>query len=733
MVDNAPNRVSSRDLWLRIFSTIRNKIVLPFFLLTIVIAALGTFISTRLTASSDQTRLANQLIESSRASSDAIVGWENRHLEVLRLLAFTINFPQALQNTDTGMLNSTMQALASNQKANLILSLDTKGRVKAGVQRTEEGNYGTDILVGADLGDLPMIAPLLSQTQDQQGDKYAGLVKIDQTIYLVSTAPVLIDSRDLAGVIVVGTPLHTVLLDVKGKVLADLLAYQSDGQLLDTTLLLEEQNAASGLNIPPALFTAILGTADQAVTLREITANKRQYQVAYTPLKIRGQTLAVLGVALPTDSITNLIITNRNGLGVMFALMTLVVVLIGLAISQNIARPIQHLTTTAEAVSEGDLSRQSNIRSTDEIGILSRTFDGMTQTLSVRNQQLEEAYYEQEKEAAFLSGILNSTADGVVVIAPDGQVTRLNPVAKDIIVANRKLWFNELADLVKMVDASGFAKKRLESKEQWYEALASPVYTIQNERVGVVVSLRDVTEQELTQRMRTAFIMQISHELQTPLAAVKGYIDLARATIGKADEKVTGFLQKALDTVGTLTRMVSQILDVAELTRGNLLLAHESVDISALVEKTVLDIEAEARSQNITLSWKIEDMPAIQGDHERLKWAFEHLVRNAYMYTLPGGQMEVTANAVEGTCMIHVKDTGVGIDPRDLPRIFEQFYRGSPVASDGTVIDKRGAGQGLFIARSIIEAHGGEINVESTKGKGSDFTVLLPVTSSTNS
>jgi signal transduction histidine kinase len=122
----------------------------------------------------------------------------------------------------------------------------------------------------------------------------------------------------------------------------------------------------------------------------------------------------------------------------------------------------------------------------------------------------------------------------------------------------------------------------------------------------------------------------------------------------------------------------------------------------------------------------MDNLVPYYGDKDRLSWAFEHLIRNACNYTMPGGHIGVFTSQENGHLVIRVHDSGVGVGPRDLPRVFEQFYRGNPVAPDGTVIDVRGAGLGLFIVKTVVEAHSGSVEVESRAGEGSEFIIRLP-------
>ncbi|MBN1431029.1 MAG: HAMP domain-containing protein [Anaerolineae bacterium] len=727
---SADGRSQSRGLRVSLLNTIRNKIILPFLLLTILVAAVGTFVITRLVASSIQDRLTNQLIETSRAAGDSVVSWETYHLNVLRLVIFTVGVPEYIEEHNQDSLTTALLALAANQNTSLLAGIDKDGNCVAAVRLESNGDYTTGSLQGQNLSSLPMVAAVLEGQQDQFGDKYAGALRIDGQMFLITVAPVSNGSGELVGAVAIGTPLYQILQETKTSVLADIGAYQSDGQALAATYLLADGSDTSSLDITPELFAKALQNSEESTVMQTITINGREHQAAYAPLRIRRDTLGVISVSMPNTMVANLISTNRNGLSVVFSLLAVVVVLMGFAIAQNLSHPIQTLTRTAQAVTAGDLQQQSNIRSGDEIGILSRSFDHMTRTLAAQRSALEDAYQEQQREAAFLSAVLMSTADGTVVFSrQSGEDTRLNPAAETIISANYSVWLSILNELAKQVLANHKpARQTVEIDRQWFEAVAAPVLMASGNEIGVVITLRDVTDQVLTERMRTAFIMQISHELRTPLTAMKGYIDLSRTMLSEADSRIRGFLDMAGESTEVLTRMVNQILDVTEMVRGTFNIAPQMAEIPDLLRTAIQEFQETIQTKSLNLHLEIDDLPPYYGDKDRLAWAFEHLIRNACDYTMPEGHIGVFANQDNGNLVIRVCDSGVGISSRDLPRVFEQFYRGHSVAPDGTVIDVRGAGLGLFIVRAVVAAHSGNVDVRSRAGEGTEFIVILPYT-----
>ena len=725
----------------RPFNSILNKIVLPFLLLTLLVAVSGTFIVTRVLAANVQDRLTNQLIDTARAASDRIVLVEQQQLDSLRLAVFTRGVPEALRDGDETTLERTMTALAGNQDLFTLIATDVDGNVVAGI-RSDNGSYITGWLVGQNLTITPIIQSATQQEQDELGDKFAGILIIDEQIVLLTVAPVYDQSGVFVGTMSVGVPLPEVLSSTKQEILADITFYQSDGSPLETTFVLPEAGIANGQNtddtqndqhdlaIAREQYLRTISASNDQIALDEIVVNGRTYQTAYVPLRVRQNDLGVLGVSLPSTIVTTLITTNRNGLSIVFALISGLTVIVGYIIARGLTNPIQRLAATAEEVSGGNLQIRSGVRTSDEIGLLGRTFDAMTERLNEQNQALEEAYRKQEQETAFLTAVLSSAADGIVVIAPEGEIVRVNPVAMDLFRSDETLWTDALTTLVNSVLNGETDRLRVNMQNQWFDALASKIVGADNQKmIGVVIALRDVTDQVLTEHMRTAFIMQISHELRTPLTVAKGFNDLALQMLADTESKIKGFLEHVAEQLAVLITLINQILDVAQLVRGELQLETDTFDLSVVLTDLVNEHHDEIESKSIKLKVDIEQLPRCQGDRERIKWGLDQLLKNAINYTPVSAEneIELSAHFRDSSIVLQVRDTGVGISRRDLPRIFEQFYRGFPITTDGKLIDVRGAGLGLFILDRVVQAHHGQVEAESQIGVGSTFTVYLPV------
>ncbi len=181
--------------------------------------------------------------------------------------------------------------------------------------------------------------------------------------------------------------------------------------------------------------------------------------------------------------------------------------------------------------------------------------------------------------------------------------------------------------------------------------------------------------------------------------------------------------------------MVVELLDISEISADNFAIRQDLLSVEQLVWSVIKGLVPEISAAQLDVTYMPRNRARlyIRGDDQRMRWALGHLVRNSIHYTQPGGHITVMAGVSgEETIEVRVEDTGVGISDKDLPHVFERFYRGEPRTSDGKRLDPRGLGQGLFVARTVTEAHGGHLSVQTEIGEGSMFTLNLPAAPATS-
>lgn len=241
--------------------------------------------------------------------------------------------------------------------------------------------------------------------------------------------------------------------------------------------------------------------------------------------------------------------------------------------------------------------------------------------------------------------------------------------------------------------------------------------------VGAVVTVRDATERRAVERMKDDFIATVSHQLRTPLTAIRGHLELVLDTeVGPLTAAQEKFLRVAIESADRLGDLVNSLLDVDRVERGRIHIRRDPVDVPRLIEDVAALFRVQAEHKGLTLDVDLARVPPVPGDYDRLHQAFSNLVANAVRYTAHGGVRVGVGPAPDGVAVV-IDDTGVGIPEGERARLFTRFFRGE----HPTVRGQAGTGLGLLITKGIIEQHGGRIDVESAAGSGTRFRVALPV------
>ena len=254
------------------------------------------------------------------------------------------------------------------------------------------------------------------------------------------------------------------------------------------------------------------------------------------------------------------------------------------------------------------------------------------------------------------------------------------------------------------------------------------IHTTTRDEVGQLAAAFNRMSQELDnlEASRRDLVANVSHELKTPITAIRAHLE---NLLDGVEEPEPEILQVMLAQSERLGRLVEQLLDLSKLESGEVPLRREEMTLAPLVAQVMSEIEVARADRDVALSSDLpENLPAIEADPERVHQVIFNLVDNAVRFTPEGGEVRIEAHRHDGSVEVSVADTGVGIPPEALPRLFERFYRVDSSRARG---EDGGTGIGLAIARSVVEAHGGTIRAESEPGHGSVFTFDLPLARST--
>ncbi|MCI0396173.1 MAG: ATP-binding protein [Chloroflexi bacterium] len=712
---------------------------MPYFLLTLAVAGVGAFIVTKLVTNSLEERFDNQLLDAGRVVAERMVDYENERLQVFRAVAGTDNVPESLAAGDAESLAGLVPQIVANSSTDAVVLLNREGEQIYSWRRVT-GQAAGGTVEGPDFSELEGVRLVLEGFEDAFGNKRVLLVDTPDGHTLYTVGPVMLDGVQ-AGAVLVGSDVRKMVIALTESAVARVTLYDPQGRVIETTLGLSADVAdlpeteerpvtvISLLQESPEQYRVVTEGAASQVPIRQAVVLNQRYRLAYGDWRLRDQSFGFFSVALPSNFIVNTAATSRNLLSLVFFLATLAVFSLGLLISQRIIQPLNRLVQVSRAVSEGDLDQRTQIQRADEIGVLARSFDAMTENLAERNRQLIE-------RASELQAILHSIADGVIVLDTNEQIITINAAAERLLVdMSQDFWKGSLRELAASVvsgnhsqplEMSDSQPKRYQAGKRMFSALAAPVETPSGRKLGTVIVLRDVTREAEAEHLKDSFVTSVSHELRTPLTVVKVYNDLLLKTAGDLlTEQHLNFIRKIGQSTQQLERHINQLINISEIQAGTLYLQKEAVDFPDLVRGVAENWRGPIEQKGVALEVVIPEQPyVVHGDGSHLNWAVENLFSNAYNYTESGGRIWVRVFTKNGDVRLEVEDTGVGIAPADQPHIFDRFYR----ADSELHYEVRGVGLGLYITRSIIELHGGRLWVESEPGLGSTFSLALPLT-----
>jgi len=369
--------------------SIRFKVILPYLLLTLIVAVTGAYVVTRLVSNSLGERLTNQLLEAGRVVSDTMARQEIKHLEAARILSYTRGLGDALQSGAVGQVALLAKPAAGGLNVESVMMFNAQGRESLHLIKQSNGTI-MDVTQLERQSTLSIVDGLLAGNDiESLPGRQVAIDPVDGRYYYYTAVPAVSGNR-MAGVVVVGTSLNTVLPLLKSTSLADIIIYGSNGQAIASTLGPQgtESLFIRTISIPDTLYQDVVHR-DETVTGENFEVDGRWYSLLRSPLKVGDDRLAVFAVVLPLDFVVESNSVNRNNYVFLYSAAMIGVIFIGYFVARLIINPLSSLVRTSRAIAGGDLTKRTDIESQDEIGVLANTFDEMTENLQLRTRQLE--------------------------------------------------------------------------------------------------------------------------------------------------------------------------------------------------------------------------------------------------------------------------------------------------------------------------------------------------------
>lgn len=404
--------------------------------------------------------------------------------------------------------------------------------------------------------------------------------------------------------------------------------------------------------------------------------------------------------------------------------------------SNWITKPIHDFSENALTISQGDLYGVIPPQKSDELNQLSNIINYMAHELA-RMQELNVGQIISDKIQT--EAILRNIADGVIVTDRDKRILIVNKVAetwfgfKEKEIQSKKIsQFLQIDTLIELIDDLQRGKSRLttefkyipfdSNQEKIFQANASRVTNEDNELIGIVTAIRDVTREREIDRIKTELVSMVAHELKSPLTSIFGFSELLLESNLK-DPQMREYAHIIMTESSRLTDLVNKFLDLTRLESGRTEIKMNPFDLHSVIDKMLESHIRQTENKSIKVIKEIpDDLPLVVGDQDMIEQVLLNLYSNAVKYSPKRSKVGLEAKQENGYIIVSIIDNGYGIPKESLSHIFDKFYRVSDTKMDGEV---EGSGLGLTLAKEIIQHHGGEIKVQSRLGVGSVFSFTL--------
>ncbi|MDI4644591.1 two-component system histidine kinase PnpS [Cohnella hashimotonis] len=471
------------------------------------------------------------------------------------------------------------------------------------------------------------------------------------------------------------------------------------------------------------------------------TLNENMLYVAYAVKDgATGEALGVIRLAMSLSAVEHSLdrmwMALALGLLAVFALAAVV----SYRVALSVTRPLERMTSAAKRMAGMDYKVRIPDAGKDEVGELGRALNAMA-------ANLQDHMGEIRRNELHLQSVLDHMISGVVMIGPDGRIRIYNRSAELLLGSlARERVGRSYTEAKQQYELLQLIRTGFETGEPIHEELTVyypeerllelnlvPIPMDDDTAPGLLLVLQDVSAIRRLERMRSEFVANVSHELKTPVAAVKGFAETLLAGAVNDPETARSFLKIIQDESDRLNRLIGDILELSKIESRRSPLQFSPIDLRTFLERQLEFLGTEAAKKEISLELDAPEELFIEADEDRLGQIALNLLQNGISYTPEGGRVRVKAVIVEAEreeggeveeyVRITVSDTGIGIPKKDLPRIFERFYRVDKARSRSS----GGTGLGLSIVKHLVELHHGTIRVESTVGVGSTFVIELPL------
>ena len=426
----------------------------------------------------------------------------------------------------------------------------------------------------------------------------------------------------------------------------------------------------------------------------------------------------------------------------------LVVIAIALVVSQRIVRPIRQVTGAARAIGRGEFDQEIPVTGSSEVGILAEEFNSMRWNLKSAVEKLTE----EEKK---MTAIVNSIAEGLILVDSNNRVLHINPAAERLLNLNADSIDKDITEVIQNDELIHIFEEdqrqilqhkptdQVPSRDEGINLISEVTLARYNEKLvlriiaspflnenglilGTVYLFDDITREKEIDQMKSDFISLVSHELRTPLTSIIGFVSfILDGKAGTINDRQRNSLARVQRQSKRLAALINDLLDISRIESGRIQMDQQPISLLDIATQRLEEIRPQADEKSIQLDLTApESVPEVLGDEARMGQVFTNLIGNAIKFTPDNGEVSVKVEADGNLLHVEVIDTGPGIPPEERQKIFDKFYQ----LSDISTRQQGGSGLGLSITKSIVEAHGGKLWIDDgNQGKGSNFQFVLPL------
>ena len=576
-----------------------------------------------------------------------------------------------------------------------------------------------------------IVANFLRQLETQMISNFQEQIQLQVGFLKNSVQPILArDDKDEVKI----AEISKILQDYPtGSSIVEVRIMDTQGYILGTTN--QSQQSVVGTRTTEADVQQVLLT--NVVYAYNYTEHENRYWKIVSPISpISGNSGNPLGIISVTTNIESRY-TQVKDIGVIFVSSSLIaivlVIIVTFLISQGITKPIAEMKKQTEKIAEGNYTGEVKIYSDDELGQLGQAINDLS-------FKIKEAQESTESERQRLDSVLRHMSDGVIATDRRGRIVIMNTAALDILnLKSEKVIGIPLLEILPLEERVTFRElletqqeRLIHLEEDGEDSMIQCEFSvIQRESgfiSGLVCVLTDVTEQQKIERERRNFVSNVSHELRTPLTSIKSYTEALVDGAWENKEIAPGFLNVIETETDRMMRMITDLLNLSRMDQNRFGLEKEFINMNELVLHIVNRFEMVLQSEpyrdkNYRILTDITQRDLwVELDQDKITQVLDNIINNAIKYSPDGGRIIVRLMETHTNIIVSVSDEGLGIARKDIPHLFDRFYRVDKARSRAM----GGSGLGLAIAQEVIQLHGGKIWVNSIENKGSTFFVSLP-------